>query len=90
MAIDSAAKRASVQAYTLGLVRPPPDGTIALGDRAAVVWLYSGLSYSESVAESFLKHLRSGLLHLSDAFRHMRTTLQHYREQLWHRGGSRD
>lgn len=45
MAIDTAAKRASVQAYTLGLVRPPPDGTIGEGDRATAAWLYAGHDY---------------------------------------------
>lgn len=46
MAIDTKAKRASVQAYTLGLMRPPPDGSVNAADRATVGWFYSGLSYS--------------------------------------------
>jgi len=50
MAIDSPLKRASVQAYTSGLMRPPPDGTVAASDRAVVAWLYAGLTYSEVAA----------------------------------------
>lgn len=46
MAIDTKAKRASVQAYTLGLMRPPPDGVVDEGDRATVAWLYKGLDYN--------------------------------------------
>ncbi len=49
MAIDTKAKRASVQAYTLGLMRPPPDGAVTAPDRATVAWFYSGLTYSASV-----------------------------------------
>ncbi|MCK5607406.1 hypothetical protein KAR91_36315 [Candidatus Pacearchaeota archaeon] len=45
MAIDTAAKRASVQAYALGLMRPPPDGTVNEGDRACLAWLYQGMDY---------------------------------------------
>jgi len=45
LSIDTKAKRASVQAYTLGLMRPPPDGTVDAGDRATVCWFYSGLTY---------------------------------------------
>ncbi len=45
MAIDTKAKRASVQAYTQGLMRPPPDGSVDEGDRATVTWFYAGLSY---------------------------------------------
>ncbi len=44
MAIDSKAKRASVQAYTLGLMRPPPDGTVGDSDRPVVAWLYAGVT----------------------------------------------
>ena len=47
MAIDTKAKRASVQAYTLGLMRPPPDGAIGAADRATVGWFYAGLTYSD-------------------------------------------
>ena len=43
MAINTKSKRASVQAYNLGMSNPPPDGTISEGDRAHRVWLYSGL-----------------------------------------------
>ena len=53
MAVDTAAKRASVQAYTFGLMRPPPDGTVDVGDRATVTWLYSGLSYGPPIAVYF-------------------------------------
>jgi len=49
MAIDSENKRRSVQAYTLGLMRPLADGTIDQSDRATVTWLYSGLSYTSFV-----------------------------------------
>ena len=49
MAVDTKAKRASVQAYTLGLMRPPPDGAITAPDRATVAWFYAGLTYSTSV-----------------------------------------
>lgn len=44
MAIDSAAKRSSVQAYTVGLLRPPPDGTISAEDRAQLAWFYQRAS----------------------------------------------
>ena len=50
MAIDTKAKRASVQAYTTGLMRPPPDGTIGSGDRATLVGLYAGLVYALAAA----------------------------------------
>lgn len=50
MAIDTKAKRASVQAYTFGLMRPPPDGTVDEGDRACVTWLYLGLDYDNPAA----------------------------------------
>ena len=46
MAVDSKAKRASVQSYLLGAMRPPPDGTVGAGDRATVAWHYSGITYS--------------------------------------------
>jgi hypothetical protein len=45
MAIDTAAKRASVQGYTFGLVRPPPDGEIGTVDRAAAAWFYAGFQF---------------------------------------------
>ncbi len=45
MAIDTKAKRASVQAMTLGLMRPPPDGAVTAPDRATVAWFYAGLTY---------------------------------------------
>ena len=46
MAIDTPSRRASVQAYTYGLMRPVPDGTVSEGDRATVTWLYNGLDYN--------------------------------------------
>jgi len=46
MAVDTKAKRASVQAYTFGLMRPPPDGTVGASDRPVIAWLYSGLTYA--------------------------------------------
>lgn len=48
MAIDTANKRASVQAYFLGGMRPAPDGTVDAGDRATLGWAYSGLTYTHS------------------------------------------
>lgn len=50
MAIDTAAKRASVQAYTLGLMRLPPTGSVTKADQATVAWLYSGHSYFPLIA----------------------------------------
>ncbi len=44
MAIDSKAKRASVQAYIFGSMRPPPDGTVGDSDRPVVAWLYAGVT----------------------------------------------
>lgn len=49
MAIDTEDKRRSVQAYTLSLMRPSPDGSMSKGDRATLAWLYSGLNYVEQV-----------------------------------------
>lgn len=49
MAIDTAAKRASVQAYATGNMRPPPDGSVSEGDRATVAWLYNGMNYDTPV-----------------------------------------
>lgn len=49
MAIDTPSRRASVQAYTFGLMRPVPDGTIGEGDRATVTWYYQGLDYDGPV-----------------------------------------
>jgi hypothetical protein len=46
MAIDTQSKRRSVQAYTSGLMRPVPDGTVAVADRATATWLYAGPAYS--------------------------------------------
>lgn len=43
--VTPANRRMSVQAYTLGLMRPPPSGSVSMGDRATVAWLYSGLDY---------------------------------------------
>ncbi len=45
MTINTKAKRASVQAYTAGLMRPPPDGAISAADRAVAAWFYSGRNY---------------------------------------------
>ena len=50
MAIDTKAKRASVQAYTLGLMRPPPDGTVGVSDRPVLAWFYSGITYALATA----------------------------------------
>jgi hypothetical protein len=46
MAIDTRDKRASVQAYLFGMIRPTPDGVINASDRAMTGWLYYGLTYS--------------------------------------------
>ena len=51
MAVDTKARRASVQAYTFGGMRPPPDGSVGEGDRATVAWLYAGLDYAAPTAE---------------------------------------
>lgn len=55
MAIDTAAKRASVQAYTVGLMRPPPSGTVGVGARATVAYFYSGLAYAAGAVVTFLR-----------------------------------
>jgi hypothetical protein len=47
MAIDTEDKRRSVQAYTMGLMRPVADGTVDAADRATCAWFYTGLTYSE-------------------------------------------
>lgn len=65
MAIDSRLKRASVQAYTLGLVRPAPDGTVSAADRAVAGWHYAGLTYSAFV---FTPTTRSGWYSFHNAF----------------------
>jgi len=45
MAIDTPNKRRSVQAYSMGQLRPAPDGAIDASDRACAAWFYSGLTY---------------------------------------------
>lgn len=65
MAVDTETKRRSVQAYTLGLMRPVSDGTVDEGDRATAAWLYSGLAYSGAppVADNppwIMRHRRRG------------------------------
>ncbi len=45
MAIDTEAKRRSVQAMTFGLVRPTVDGTISEPDRATCAWIYAGIDF---------------------------------------------
>ena len=49
MAIDTALKRGSVQAYTFGLIRPFPDGSVGTVDRPVLAWLYAGLSYTPPI-----------------------------------------
>lgn len=39
--IDTQNKRRAVQAYTFGLMRPVPDGSIGMGDRESLAWLYA-------------------------------------------------
>lgn len=48
--IDTQNKRRSVQAYTLGLVRPVADATVGTADRPSLAWFYSGINYSGEVA----------------------------------------
>lgn len=50
--IDTEDKRRSVQAYTLGIMRPRADGAITVGDRATSAWVYSGLAYSGGAGTS--------------------------------------
>ena len=54
MAVDTENRRRSVQAYTLGLMRPLADGTIGALDRATVAWFYSGLTYASPVVDEDL------------------------------------
>ena len=63
MAVDTKAKRASVQAYTLGLMRPPPDSAISEGDRATVTWFYSGLDYAQPSEIERLSRVQFGLVY---------------------------
>lgn len=46
MAIDTRTKRGSASAFLFTITQPASDGTIDVGDRATVSWLYSGLAYS--------------------------------------------
>ena len=46
MAANTKAKRASIQAYTIYGMRPPPDGTVGAGDRATVAGFYAGITYA--------------------------------------------
>jgi hypothetical protein len=50
MAIDTEDKRRSVQAYTLGLLRPVADASVDTQDRPTVGWFYSGITYSAAAA----------------------------------------
>lgn len=47
----SETKRRSVQAYTLGLVRPVATGTIGVLERATVAWLFAADSWPSTVAD---------------------------------------
>lgn len=55
-------KRMSVQAYTMGLMRPYADGSLDSGDRATVAWLFAG-DYSgltpppPSTSTNTIKHI---------------------------------
>ena len=62
MAIDTENKRRSVEAYTLGLMRPVPDSVVTMPDRATVIWLYSGLDYSGGEPPSPVGIPKSGFL----------------------------
>jgi len=64
VAIDTKAKRASVQAF-LGYMLPPPDGTIGAPDRAVVSWFYAGLDYSGT---PFVPTTRAGWFSFHNAF----------------------
>lgn len=59
--IDTESKRRSVQAYTLGLMRPVADGTIDTGDKATCAWLYSGLGYSPPTPSNSGINIGTGL-----------------------------
>ncbi len=43
--INTASRRMSVQAYTVGLMRHFPSGVVDGPDRACQAWFYSGLPY---------------------------------------------
>lgn len=63
MAINTRNRRASVQAYTLGLARPLADGTIDASDRATSGWHYAGLTYAPPTppptgGDDYLMHAR--------------------------------
>ena len=49
MSVDTAAKRASIQAFPFGQLRAFPTGSITTSDRAILTWLYSGFSYNPAV-----------------------------------------
>lgn len=57
MAIDTESRRRSVQAYTLGVMRPAPDGSIGAGDRATAAWVYSGLFDGGSTPPAANQHV---------------------------------
>ena len=65
MAIDTELKRRSVQAYTFGMMRPLPDGTIGAPDRACAAWFYAGITYSIDV---FVPTTRPGWFSFHNAF----------------------
>jgi len=50
MAIDTEHKRRSVQSYAGSTTLPPADGAMALNDRQAVAWIYSGIAVGAPVA----------------------------------------
>ena len=57
MAIDSAAKRASVLAIQTRIL-PPPDGTIAQADRQSLVEHYGGILAGIAVVSPLEDHRR--------------------------------
>ena len=58
MAIDTEEKRRSVSGYAGGSpVLPVADGTVAVGDRAHVAWLYSGFNYTVLVTATPARRL---------------------------------
>ncbi len=63
MAIDTAAKRASVQSYVMGVPLPLPSGVSTEGSRATTAWLYAGLNYGPAGDELAPQFHRLWLLH---------------------------
>lgn len=54
MAIDSETKRKSMLGFGSGDLLPNPDGSIAVGDRLTLLWLYFGLTPAEAATPAAL------------------------------------